>query len=122
MGVNSSDQNGRTALYHAIKCDHIELVELLLQSGASPNKSDHNEVFPIQICCGVGSLDVLEFLISAGVHFNVSPSPLCIAVRNNTCDDFIRNLIVAGADDDDFISLARELNRTSVLEMLGEDF
>ncbi|XP_071501029.1 uncharacterized protein [Diadema antillarum] len=60
--VDVPDKNGCTPLYYAAAMDQADNVELLLESGASPNYADTNGKSPVHCAVESASLDVLKLL------------------------------------------------------------
>ncbi len=88
-------------LYFAIQRNNIEMVKLLLESGADPNYMDIESV--LSLAAALGSLPIVKLLVSYGADLNF------IGIDNNNvlhfallCDhnnlDVIKYLVFYGAD------------------------
>jgi ankyrin repeat protein len=56
-------QNGWTPLHCAAKAGYLEVVKLLIESGACPKYETIENKMPISLAAGEGHLDVLGYLI-----------------------------------------------------------
>ena len=67
-------------LYIAAKSDSLEMVNALLEAGASPNIQGGYECTALQVACSGGSADIVETLLQHGADANIcgggSGSPL----------------------------------------------
>ncbi|MBK8395912.1 MAG: ankyrin repeat domain-containing protein [Leptospiraceae bacterium] len=64
--INTSDENGNTALHIAALKANLELTKFLLQKGANLNQKDGNGDSPLANAAAVGSLEVVKLLIEKG--------------------------------------------------------
>ncbi|KAK3103216.1 hypothetical protein FSP39_017509 [Pinctada imbricata] len=83
--VNWEDKDKRTALHHACIKDNVEIIQLLLMSGANKYKSNEHGDQPIHESVINGNIPALEELLLAGVDINSRNSitkytPLHLAV------------------------------------------
>lgn len=56
--VNQCDNNGWTALFHAVENTYIQIVEVLMKNGADINLRDYKGLTPLMIACGSKNADV----------------------------------------------------------------
>ena len=61
---------GYSALHHACLGGHLNLIEMLLKCGASPNIKSNSTMgeTSLQLCCKLGYIDCAKCLIKAGAH------------------------------------------------------
>ena len=90
-----------TPLWKASNEGHQEMVQLLLDSGASIDKACKNGITPLNIAACCGHLDIVRSLISEGADFeNASTSgvtPLSFAAWNGHID-VVQFLVDSGAE------------------------
>lgn len=122
--INSEDDNGRTALHHAVirstvslpvalsflfreqKNDDekiaIEMVRKLIEKGADVRARDKEGISPLHIAVGRGFLQVSSILLNAGAYSNErmhdGTTPLHIVARSGSNVTIIKRLLEAGAD------------------------
>ena len=66
VDVDQEDERGRTALFHAVAMDRVDVVDVLVgRFGANVNHADGAEETPVSTCAKVGSLECLEMLLSS---------------------------------------------------------
>ncbi len=84
--VNSSLENGVTALMYAVQGGHFEVTRILVQNGAEINKVPDNGMTALISAVLMDSLEIAEFLIRNGADVNLSDhikvTPLMQAVAN----------------------------------------
>ncbi|RHZ58705.1 hypothetical protein CDV55_106519 [Aspergillus turcosus] len=68
INVDQRDMTGRTALFYAVKHEHISGVTLLLEFGADVNASDNHEITPLYVAAGIGLETVVELLLQRGAR------------------------------------------------------
>ncbi len=56
------DPTAATALHCAARLGHLDLAQLLLARGASPFAADNRGRLPVDLACGSGNIDLIEFL------------------------------------------------------------
>lgn len=61
--INHTDQYNRTALHAASELGHVEIVEELLNNGASLTMKDDNEHTALMLACKKNRLEVLNIFI-----------------------------------------------------------
>uniref|UniRef100_A0ACD5TE43 Uncharacterized protein n=1 Tax=Avena sativa TaxID=4498 RepID=A0ACD5TE43_AVESA len=98
--VDPVDYRG-APLHLAVSNDHVEVVKVLLEHSADPNKVANKIFSPILVACYEKSLKCIKLLIEAGADLNApgypAPTPLMQAV-NDGLIDFVKLLLEAGAD------------------------
>jgi hypothetical protein len=50
VNVNQQDEDGFTALFHAVMSDHTMAVKMLLDAGANPRLTDYDDFSPLHYC------------------------------------------------------------------------
>lgn len=70
IDVNLPDRKGITPLHNAISKCELEMIQMLLQSGADPNQKDKDGVSPLLLACRTNSCAVLTALIEANGDIN----------------------------------------------------
>lgn len=70
MNVNVQDEDGVSALMHAIQRGHSELVQSLLISGADVNHEDRYGYTPLILAAELGRLQTIDALVDFGVKLN----------------------------------------------------
>uniref|UniRef100_F7ABL7 Ankyrin repeat domain 23 n=1 Tax=Equus caballus TaxID=9796 RepID=F7ABL7_HORSE len=90
----------RTALHWACLKGHSQLVNKLLEAGATVDARDLLERTPVFWACRGGHLDILKLLLNKGAQVNaqdkIRSSPLHVAVRTGH-SDCLEHLIACGA-------------------------
>jgi len=56
-------QNGWTPLHFAAKAGHLDVVKLLVESGACPKHETIDNKMPISLAASAGHTDVLSYLL-----------------------------------------------------------
>lgn len=67
--INYTDESNQTLLHYAVNGSYINIVKLLLESGAKANCHDHNMVTPLQIASTLGNACIVELLLKAAPDF-----------------------------------------------------
>ena len=65
--VNDINDEGRTALMFAISNNNIDIVKILLDSGANPDIKDNAKWTPFIYASYIGNIDICNILITKGV-------------------------------------------------------
>ncbi len=98
---NLTDSNGRTALIYAVESGRSDLIQVLLQKGASANSRDNEGKTALIYAVLCGQLDVLRqhLLEVADVNApdNESQTPLMFAAAGGS-EQMVQMLLDAGAD------------------------
>ena len=55
-------QNGRTALHRACEANQLEIVQLLLKSGADPDIKDEGTMTVLDLARSIGSQKIINYL------------------------------------------------------------
>ena len=63
--MHAKDDNGQTAFHFASWNGHLEILEILIDSGADVNVEDFDEWCPVHNACAEGHISVLEILLEA---------------------------------------------------------
>lgn len=66
--VNAFSNQNRTPLHLAAQNNHVELLELLLESSADLEQKDDLGCTPLHIACKKGSYDCMELLLHRGAN------------------------------------------------------
>ena len=92
---------GATALYHASRNGHKDVVRFLLQAGANVNQANKNGSTPLNIASENGHTEMVGLLLQAGADANQAnkhgETPLNKAIENGRTE-MVRFLLQAGAD------------------------
>ena len=65
---------GGTALHAAVLRDHLDVMKVLLDAGADPNKGDFNGLAPLHSAASYGKEDVVEVLVAYGATIDIRTS------------------------------------------------
>lgn len=65
-------RSAESLVYIAAKSDSLEMVNDLLEAGASPNIQGGHECTALQVACSGGSADIVETLLQHGANANIS--------------------------------------------------
>ncbi|TMS38593.1 hypothetical protein L596_005283 [Steinernema carpocapsae] len=69
VDINVADQNGSTALHHAVLCSQLHAAELLLEYGADTNFANQQGMTPTLLACAAGH----ELILAALLQKNGDP-------------------------------------------------
>ena len=92
-----------TALWCASGAGHLDIVKILIKSGADINNSTATNSTPLRAACFDGRLDIVKYLLEHGADMNIPNK------YNNTClmiscykghTDVVRHLLQKGANPD----------------------
>ena len=102
--VNAAQGDGMTALHHAARANHVELVELLLFAGAAVSPSTRLGGFtPLHLASHAGGTEVIQVLAGAGADVNQLTStgvaPLHLAAESGS-RSAVEALVSGGASLD----------------------
>jgi len=118
--VNAKDDNGKTALMHAVHYD-LEVVRLLVDKGADVNARD-NDGRTVLISAS-SHLDVVKYLVERGAEINArddkwGTTPLLFAIQNGRQETpaLVKFLVEQGADVN-----AKNKDGLTPLMMAGRD-
>lgn len=64
--INGCDSEGNTPVHLAAKYNSVEKLKFLLEQGASPCKSNNEEVFPLMMAIDNGSVEAVSLLLQHG--------------------------------------------------------
>ncbi|WVZ91131.1 hypothetical protein U9M48_037341 [Paspalum notatum var. saurae] len=99
LGVDLLSSRG-TPLHMAACTAHDEVVKVLLEHGADPNKC-FNNILPLMVACSAKSLKCMKLLVQAGADVNyICPSgpSILTAAADQGLTDIVKFLLDAGAD------------------------
>lgn len=74
QGVNLVDRDGHSALHAAAACNHVEIVEFLLEKGAHPGTQDHEGYSALHWAVENDAKEVAELLLKHGVETTLKTS------------------------------------------------
>jgi len=84
--VDTQDEDGWSALCHAIEALNMDIIGLLLKSGADPNMLMEDGSTPLLMATSMGILEVAEALIRYDADINVTDrhgdSPLMLSLKD----------------------------------------
>ena len=63
LDIDIQDSNGWTALHHACQYGDIEIVKIIVKSGANINKFSNTGYYPIHIAALNDNDDIIEYLV-----------------------------------------------------------
>jgi len=110
INVNTTDENGNTALMHAATSSKVNIAKLLLGAGADVHMKNKDRSTALIIAAWHGQVNMVEALINAGADVNVKNkagnTALMIATANER-KEIVRLLAAAGAVD--------KLDRTALM-------
>ena len=78
------DDNGMTALHHAIDVNHTAVIDWLIANGAKLNKPDDKNKLPLHIAAEKGNGPAVEKLVRRGSPLQAKVNRVC--VNAVTCD------------------------------------
>ncbi|MFM8185491.1 MAG: ankyrin repeat domain-containing protein, partial [Alphaproteobacteria bacterium] len=97
--VNQKNKGGATALHIASREGNLDIVKILIDSGANPNIADNEGYTPLMRASLSASAEVVEYLLKNGAKpgiFNSQNETAIIHATNAKCDDCINALIENG--------------------------
>ena len=98
--ISSIDERGKSLLHYAVLGSAVEVVELLLSRGISPNIKDSNGETPIFDCARKAKLKIAKILINNKANINIEntrkETPLHLACHKGDLD-FIKLLVENGS-------------------------
>lgn len=100
---SAGDYDQRTPLHVASSEGLLEVVEWLLNHGATVHARDRNGETPLMSAVNAGHEDVINMLVKCGAHLAEAPSALCdqiLVAASQGRSSFIKGLLAAGADVD----------------------
>jgi ankyrin repeat protein len=74
VDVNSKDYNGDTALNIAMVYSSIDIIKLLLASGANPHLDNFYDISPLQRSIALRRKDLFKLLLKTSAGLNLSPN------------------------------------------------
>jgi ankyrin repeat protein len=126
--INSSLDNGATALMYAVQGGHFEVIKILVQKGADINKVPDNGVTALISAVLNDSLEITEFLIRNGADvnlsdkYNVTPLMQALANGNYNMSDMLlyydADITRKDNDGTDALMLASFLGLTDFVSLL----
>ncbi|EAQ00806.1 Ankyrin repeat protein [Janibacter sp. HTCC2649] len=120
-GIESRDEHGRNALLLAATGDHVEVAQLLVTRGASPDALDDRHDTPWLVTGVTGSVAMLEALLPADPDLTIrnrfgGVSVIPASERGHV--DYVRRVVRTGID----VNHVNDLGWTALLEavILGD--
>lgn len=102
MPVNELDNDGNSAIVHALEAENIQLVSFLVKKGADVNaKSVGVECYPLYMAAASNDANAVNFFLSKGAEINAKTYEDWTALHaacNRHYEKIIRLLIQKGAD------------------------
>lgn len=75
VNIHARDMvNGRTPLHWASEYGTLEMMEILVQSGASVNAKDNEGCICLHLAAGNGNIEITQFLVSHGAEIDAMDS------------------------------------------------
>ena len=99
--ANQAEVDGTTALHFAVQANDVELVRLLIASGADVTASNRYGLRPITLAATNGSEPVISLLLRSGADPNTvtdAGEPVIMTAARTGKVDAVKRLIAAGAD------------------------
>lgn len=114
-------------LHHAVDCDYVDCIYLLIQNGADVNAPDESNRTPLLLSASKGSYETMEALIQNGAHVNycntndpeipesvrqmgyLTYEPLNVAIENNFVQ-CVKLLLESGASANKKYYMGYEIN------------
>ncbi|KAG6618567.1 uncharacterized protein IUM83_01405 [Phytophthora cinnamomi] len=129
LDINELDKEGSHALYMAAQNESLEVLELLLTSGANVNQEQRDGKTALHAACTWGRIEAARLLLAnqanVGSRDNDGQVPLHCACRNGH-EELVRLLLDSGVDlfvADDIgatpIDVARDWQRLDIVDMLA---
>ena len=125
--ASGSVENIVYPLHHAVDCDYVDCIYLLIQNGADVNAPDESNRTPLLLSASKGSYETMEALIQNGAHVNycdtndpkipesvrqmgyLTYEPLNVAIENN-CVQCVKLLLESGASANKKYYMGYEIN------------
>ena len=117
-------------LINAVRRNNIELVKLLLDAGANPNKKDNISYTALIYAVQYGYIEIVQLLLEAGVWVNIQNNigdTALIEASLNGNIEIIELLLATGADpnirnndDDTALMWASQMGHIEIVELLLE--
>ncbi|CAE7729097.1 ANK3 [Symbiodinium pilosum] len=83
--VLQSDEDGKSALFHAAQVGSVDICRLLLDAGADRDAASNGGECPLWVACSCGHLGVMNLLLTAGADKNTA-NTLGITALWTACD------------------------------------
>lgn len=110
--IDITDDDGRTALFHAVQNSHPTAVRYLLVNGANPNFVDSIGVTSLHVAAATGRADIINTLLSRGADISIQDqygnTPFDYAFENG-------NYIILSMLTGDGVDINRHLQNGSTL-------
>lgn len=71
INIDASDQLGETALHNACYNESIEVIEMLLEAGANPNRGNNFDVSPIHLAIAIRNRKIITLMLEYGADITL---------------------------------------------------
>lgn len=122
--VNAKDEEGETAMMHAVRKGHKETFEMLIAKGADVNLKNNKEFTAMMLAAAAGHKDFVETLIAKGGDVNAEGAEGVTALmvaKLNKHEDIAKMLEAAGARKEDYSKMQSKISSEVDKKMLLDE-